>query len=208
MSLLFSLPNLELKAEKSGVIEGYGSVFNGRDSHGDIVMPGAFAKSLEKGLPLMLWQHQQDAPIGRWTSAAEDSRGLFLKGQVNLKTTAGKDAYEHLLAGDVNGLSIGYTLPPGGWRPEGDSRHLHEVSLAEVSVVSLPSNADARVTAVKTYTIKKPSTLREFEHALVDIGYSRREAQAIARKGYAHQHDESEELSAALLRINAAALNF
>lgn len=207
MSLLFSLPNLELKAEQSGLIEGYGSVFGGRDSHGDVVQPGAFAKSLQKGLPLMLWMHKQDAPIGRWTQAAEDARGLYLRGQLNIKTATGRDAYEHLRAGDVNGLSIGYTLRSGGFRPEGDTRHLHEIDLVEVSVVSLPSNAEARITSVKTQPIK-PTTLREFEHALVEIGYSRREAVAIARKGFGADQDESEELSAALLRINAASLTF
>ena len=46
----------------TGEFEGYGSVFGVEDSYGDVVVKGAFEKSLaswrEKGrLPAMLWQH-------------------------------------------------------------------------------------------------------------------------------------------------------
>lgn len=203
MSLLFSLPNLELKAEQSGFIEGYGSVFGGRDSQGDVVEFGAFTKSLKKTPPLMLWQHRQDAPIGKWTEAVEDTRGLYLRGKINTQTTAGRDAFEHLKAGDISGLSIGFRLPAGGSRTEGDTRYLHEIDLAEVSVVSMPANPEARITSVKAQT-QKPNTLREFEHALMAIGFTRREAVALARKGFGAEPDDSEELSAALLRIRSA----
>src|SRR5436189_273896 len=39
---------LELKAKSNGEIEGYGSVFGNEDSYGDVVEPGAFAKSLRE----------------------------------------------------------------------------------------------------------------------------------------------------------------
>lgn len=203
MMLQFKVPTLEVRAEQSGTVEGYGSIFNGRDSHGDVVLPGAFHQSLQKGMPLMLWAHDQSKPVGRWESGIEDDRGLLVKGRLNLKTQAGQDAFEHLRAGDLSGLSIGFTLPRDGWRMEGDTRYLSRVDLAEVSLVSLPSNAAARVTSVKALATK-PSTLREFEAALHAIGYSRREAQTIATKGFHAVEAESEELSAALARIKAA----
>ena len=42
----------ELKAddiEESGIFKGYGSVFGNKDSHWDVVMPGAFTKTLLAG---------------------------------------------------------------------------------------------------------------------------------------------------------------
>ncbi len=51
----FKSITLELKADAAGVVSGYGSVFGGVDSVGDTVLPGAFAKSLTRRKPKMLW---------------------------------------------------------------------------------------------------------------------------------------------------------
>ena len=56
--------------DSSGTFEGYASVFGVRDGGRDIVMKGAFAKSLkadyeDRGrLVKMLYQHDPDRPIG------------------------------------------------------------------------------------------------------------------------------------------------
>lgn len=79
---------LEVKSvNDAGEFEGYGSVFGVKDSHGDIVIPGAFTKSLtnwsQKGrLPAMLWQHNMREPIGVYKEMREDDRGLFVKGRL------------------------------------------------------------------------------------------------------------------------------
>ena len=195
-----SLPLFETRASSEGVIEGYGATFNGVDSYGDTIAPGAFAESLKRGSPLMLWQHRQDTPIGRWTELSEDGRGLFVRGQINLATAAGRDAYAHLREQDINGLSIGYRIPPGGAESRNEVRLIKAVDLAEISIVSLPADSRARVTAVKA---ERPGTLRELQHALQDLGYSRREAAAIARKGFAGLDDESTELGALLDKLRA-----
>lgn len=173
-----------------GVVEGYASVFGGVDSHGESILPGAYSASIARhkaagSAPLMLWSHRQDSPIGRWLSVQEDGRGLRVEGQLNLKTRAGQDAFEHLSAGDLNGLSVGYTVPPGGARVAlGGVKQLQQIDLEEVSVVSLPSDRDARVLTVKSRVIK-PATLRGLEEALEELGYSRREARNISSKGFA-----------------------
>lgn len=190
MALHHSLPLLELRAQAEGLIEGYASVFGGVDSYGDTIAPGAYAQSLAdhqaKGTaPVMLWSHNPDTPVGKWTALREDARGLAVRGQLNLRTDAGKQAFEHLQAGDLNGLSIGFRVPAGGARYEDGARLLTRIDLAEVSIVSMPADASARVLSVKT-TPQRPTTLREHEDALVRLlGYSRREAKALAAKGYA-----------------------
>lgn len=153
--------DLEIKAEASGRIEGYASTFGGDpDRHGDVVTRGAFAKSLEahkaEGTsPAMLWSHQLEAPIGKWLTMQEDSRGLFVAGQINLKTERGREAFEHVQAGDVGAFSIGFLTPEDGRRYVGKGAWaLDRVELVEVSLVAVPANRHARLTSIKQLTSK------------------------------------------------------
>lgn len=153
--------DLEVKADAHGHIEGYASTFGGEpDRHGDIVQPGAFNRSLgehkaQGTSPAMLWSHRLEDPIGRWSHIAEDATGLFVAGQVNLKTERGREAFEHIRAGDATGFSIGFITPEGGRRYLGKGAFaLDEVDLVEISIVTAPANARARVRSVKHLTSK------------------------------------------------------
>lgn len=186
--ILHAAPILEVRSMPEGVIEGLASSFGGIDSYGDTVAPGAFSKTLQDHAatgttPPMLWAHEKSAPVGRWEQVFEDARGLRVVGRLNLKTTAGRDAFEHLHAGDVAGLSIGFTIPPGGAEQRDDVRLLRSVRLHEVSLVTLAADAGARITSVKS-AIAKPESLRESQTSLQSLGFSRREAARIAQKGY------------------------
>lgn len=190
MALQHFLPLFEVRTAPEGVVEGYASVFGGVDGYGDSVLPGAYAKILEKHrdertTPVMLWSHASSRPVGKWEAMAEDSRGLRVRGRVNLKTTAGADAYEHLRAGDINGLSIGYSVAPNGAEHKNGIRILKSVDLHEISFVALPADPSARIHTVKSLR-ERPETLRQFESALQDLGFSRREAASVARKGFAN----------------------
>lgn len=176
----------EIKAvDDSGVIEGYGSVFGNLDSYSDIVAPGAFAKSLEEAkasgrMPAMLWQHNQEEPIGVWTEMREDDRGLFVKGKL-ADTQRGKEARELIKLGALTGLSIGYTTRSYQVDRENDSRVLTDVQLWEVSPVTFPANSEARITGVKASDISSP---KDFERFLRDAGFSRKEAKQITAHGF------------------------
>ncbi|MCM2440564.1 HK97 family phage prohead protease [Agrobacterium vitis] len=174
------------KAEGDGLLIGYASTFGGlADSHGDVIAPGAFAKSLAQheaagSMPALLWSHKQDEPIGKWTSMREDGHGLLAEGVINLRTSGGRDAWEHLKAGDANGLSIGYRLLAGGEEIQRDGTALlKEVDLYEVSVVVFPSNRAARVLALKSINSKS-----ELVDLLREAGLARSAAQKIAHGGY------------------------
>ncbi|MCA7084070.1 HK97 family phage prohead protease [Cupriavidus sp. DB3] len=191
---------------ESGLIEGFASTFNGPpDSHGDIVSPGAFAASLREHAargtaPAMLWSHKPSEPIGRWIDLQETRDGLLVTGKLNLESTRGRDAYAHLKAGDVTGLSIGFQVAPGGQEYRGDVRVLKSVDLAEISIVSMPANRDALITAVKSRAGSKPQTIRELERALRDMGFSQKEASGIALHGW-RDADSGSELREAVLAI-------
>jgi HK97 family phage prohead protease len=160
---LHASPALELKlaGDKAaeGTIEGYASYFGGDpDSYGDVIAQGAYTKALaehakEGTLPVMLWAHDQREPIGRWTEAKEDGRGLFVRGQLNLETEPGKRAHAHVKAGDVRGLSIGYGIYPDGYTYNNDgTRTLKAIDLREISLVTIPAQRRAGITAVKSFS--------------------------------------------------------
>ncbi len=84
-----------LQANEAGAFSGYASLFGVVDSGGDMVMAGAFARSLIKrgasGIK-MLWQHQAAEPIGLWASIVEDSRGLKVEGRLDLSVARAREA--------------------------------------------------------------------------------------------------------------------
>jgi HK97 family phage prohead protease len=177
-----------------GRIEGYGSVFGGApDSYGDIVAPGAFANSLVKHkregtMPLMLWSHDSSMPpIGVWDDVAEDGKGLWVAGDLDMEDPLGVKVHRMLKAKAMRGLSIGYTTLDSerdDKRP--GVRVLKEVDLWEVSPVNFPAQRRAAVDNVKSYLRGKTlPTLKEFEDFLREVGFSKSEATAIAGKGLA-----------------------
>lgn len=132
-------------------VAGYASLFGLRDQGGDVVLPGAYANSL-KGLEAagrrvkMLWQHDPGQPIGVWDEVREDQRGLWVKGRILTEVARGREAAALLAAGAMDGLSIGYRTR----RAEKDGkggRHLAELELWEVSLVTFPMLPEARVSA-------------------------------------------------------------
>lgn len=102
----------EIKADgEKRTVDGYASTFGNLDRDGDIVLPGAFAKSIEDRFPAgkikVLWQHRD--PIGKPIAMAEDAKGLITSAKLS-KTSLGDDALELAKDGIVDRLSIGYTV--------------------------------------------------------------------------------------------------
>lgn len=174
----------EYKAEddEKGMFSGYGSIFGNKDLGNDVVVEGAFAKSIgKKGAKAvkMLYQHRQDEPIGVFDEIIEDRRGLKVKGRLAMGTQRGREVYELMKMGALDGLSIGYRVDPKGaeYDEKGKRRYLKSVDLMEISAVTFPMNPRARVQAVKG----AERTVREWEELLRDAGsLSRNEAKAAA----------------------------
>ena len=174
----------EYKAEddEKGMFSGYGSIFGNKDLGNDVVVEGAFAKSIgKKGAKAvkMLYQHRQDEPIGVFDEIIEDQRGLKVKGRLAMGTQRGREVYELMKMGALDGLSIGYRVDPKGaeYDDKGKRRYLKSVDLMEISAVTFPMNPRARVQAVKG----AERTVREWEELLRDAGsLSRNEAKAAA----------------------------
>lgn len=146
-------PTLETKfapitlseATADGKIEGYAAIFGEPDRGGDIIAPGAFAASLDRRTASvkLLWQHDPAQPIGIWESITEDARGLQVKGRLLTSVQRGAEAATLLKAGALDGLSIGYRAVKSDRR--GPHRYLTEIDLWEISLVTFPMNANARL---------------------------------------------------------------
>jgi HK97 family phage prohead protease len=155
-----------------GVISGYGSVFGVTDLGNDIVMKGAFNRTLNTGKTVkMLWQHNREEPIGVWTDIKTDDHGLVLTGQLALNTQKGRETHELLKLGALDGLSIGFIAVDTEFNSKGE-REIKEVNLKEVSVVTFPMNEDATVMAVKSehpdLTVEQIKEVSEFIRTLVE----------------------------------------
>ncbi|MBY0240813.1 MAG: HK97 family phage prohead protease, partial [Burkholderiaceae bacterium] len=66
----------------TGVFSGYASVFGGVDSYGDTIIKGAFEATLRNSKPKMFFNHEWRMPIGKWTKAKEDDKGLWVEGEL------------------------------------------------------------------------------------------------------------------------------
>jgi len=181
-----------LDADGEGSFEGYGSVFHVTDKGRDVVLPGAFTRTLQESatkqrMPAMLWQHDYMQPIGRWVSMAQDDRGLRVKGLLATNTRAGRDAYELMKMGALDGLSIGYSTKRGTWDDVEKRRKLLDLDLHEVSPVVFPMNEDSRVSVVKA---DGSINIRDIEAALRDAGLSLKQAKALLADGYRALRDD------------------
>ena len=175
---------LEIKAIDAREFEGHGSTFGNIDLGGDIVIRGAFRRSLAQhkrdgGLPPMLWMHQPDAVPGVWSEMSEDDTGLRVKGEL-VDTQLGNELRTLLQRKAVRGLSIGYRAVDIDFDADGN-RLLKEIDLWEVSLASLAMNLQARVESVKSRLSARGEyvpTEREIEQRLRNAGLSK----ALARR--------------------------
>jgi HK97 family phage prohead protease len=175
-----------------GTFTGYGAVFGNVDLGGDMIVKGAFAKTIKTMTPKMLLQHgmgwgtEDEIPIGEWTSIEEDDTGLKVAGRLfALNTQKGQYIYEGMKAGVLDGLSIGYIARDVTYgSKDGEPRRtIKAADLPEISVVTFPMNPKARADGVKG--AGGFSSIREFEAFLRDAGgFSHAQAKAIASSGF------------------------
>ena len=177
---LLTLSNTEFKFGNEGSLQftGYASVFGGVDSYGDMIMPGAYAKTLEnRERPVQLrWNHYGPV-IGKYTEIYEDEKGLVVSGELTKGHSVAEDAAALLRHGAIDGLSIGYIARQA--EQEGVIRKLTEIELFEISVVEEPADNAARISGVKA-ALQECESLKEIEAVLRNQnGFSQSESTAI-----------------------------
>ena len=151
---------IELRAEegegKPLRIRGHAAVFNKKSDvifgFREIVLPGAFAKSIKKDDIRALWNHDPNFVLGRNKSGTlklkEDDRGLLSDIELPDTETA-RSLYASIKRGDVDQMSFGFRTITDNWRKDGGDtvRELVEVDLFDVSPVTYPAYPQTDVSA-------------------------------------------------------------
>ena len=171
---------------KDGSFSGYASLFGKADLGGDVVMAGAFAKSLAargaRSIKL-LYQHDPNEVIGIWSEVMEDGRGLYVRGRILEDLSRGREVLALMRAGALDGLSVGYKTLQSKKDPRTGHRLLTEIDLWEISVVTFPMLPDARISEVKRFS-GLPSP-KDMERLLTrNAGLSRSQARLMMKSGF------------------------
>jgi HK97 family phage prohead protease len=183
-----ALDDVEVKAD-ARTVRGYASVFGNVDSYNDTIVKGAYSATIKanpRGIK-MLWQHNPEKVIGRWHTLKEDDKGLVVEGDFTPGHSLADDAYASVKADHVDGISIGFSIPPGGSSERSDGvRVLKKINLSEASIVTFPADSHALITGVKAIDLQ----FRELRSLLQDaarergLPMSRTEAEALLLPGF------------------------
>jgi HK97 family phage prohead protease len=172
-----------------GTFEGYASVFDIEDHGGDTVRKGAFKAGLqklvkEKRTLKMLWNHDRYQPIGKFTEAEEDGKGLFVTGKLTLGVQKADETRLLMLDEAVDSMSIGGYVVKEQVDNKTFKRDLLEIELREISPVTFPALDAARIVSVKS--LSEVGDLPELEAYLRDVGgFSAKDAKTIISKAKA-----------------------
>lgn len=139
-------------------VTGYFAAFGNIDSHNDIIVEGAFAKTLAERGPSSahprikhLWQHDAWSLIGAPSVLKEDSHGLYFETTI-AKTRLGDDVLTLYQEGVITEHSIGYHVIDSSVEQldSGPVQRLKEIRLFEGSAVTWGSNPNTPVTGIKS----------------------------------------------------------
>ena len=140
-------------ADDSRTITVYYSAFGNMDSDGDIIMPGAFTKSIKENGPSAknriwhLFNHSTDKPVSKPKELVEDAFGL--KAVVKMpNTTLGRDTYELYRDGHITEHSIGFQTIKS--QAKSGYNEINEIKLFEGSSVLWGANANTPTVGVKS----------------------------------------------------------
>lgn len=134
--------------DAEGYFEGYASLFGVADLGRDVVMPGAFRSTLARrsaGEIKLLWQHDPGQPLGEWLEIAEDRRGLFVMGKLDLALPKARELHRLMTRGTIDGLSIGFRTEGEKREAATGLRRIEKLDLWEISIVTFPLLPQARI---------------------------------------------------------------
>jgi HK97 family phage prohead protease len=149
--MIFKDMKFEGQIDAKRTLVGYAASYGNIDHDKDIIVGGAFSKSIKEAFPKgrikMLYQHYE--PLGMPTVMSEDSKGLYVEGKIS-KTRLGDDVIELINDGVTDRMSVGFSLVKGKIEYDGDTRKILEGKLQEFSVVTFPANEQAAITGMKS----------------------------------------------------------
>lgn len=148
-------------SKDSNTVFGYLSAFGNIDSDRDIIIKGAFAKSIQERGPesstarkiAYLFAHDQRVPIGRFTKLEEQDFGLYYEAELDTVPFVQDTVKPQMISKTLNNHSIGYNYVYDRmeYDQEQDAFICKEISLFEGSVLTLGANENTPVGGFKQY---------------------------------------------------------
>lgn len=124
------------------------------DRYGDIVDP--MGANFKTPMPL-LWQHDHRAPVGNMVFAKPNKKEIPFKAELPVIKEAGRlkdrvdEAIQSMKYGLVNAVSIGFQIMEDGYELlENGGLAIKQWEWLELSLVTIPANSDAVISAVKS----------------------------------------------------------
>lgn len=163
---IYSYP-AEFKADPSdsNIVEGYASMFGNVDSYGDVVVKGAFKKTIKErvngGLVPFVSDHEWsvNALLGTITKASEDNTGLHFTAKLS-EAQSVQDVKQKMIEGHLKQTSFSFRTIAQEFPKDGTPeavidntpvyRYLKEVSLLDIAPVVIAANERAHITSVKS----------------------------------------------------------
>lgn len=148
----YSILDIKSMDEAERIIEGIATTPS-TDRYGDVVEP----KGAEFSLPIpFLWQHDSSAPIGHVIKAKMTADGIPVTIKLAKTDEPGTlkdrldEAWQSMKLKLVRGLSIGFASIEHTYIEGTYGIHFIKWSWLELSAVTIPANADATITAIKS----------------------------------------------------------
>lgn len=148
---------METKVDVPGrKVCGYFAAFGNKDADGDIIVPGAFAKSISERGPraakpriLFLRDHDSAKVLGRVDVLREDEKGLYFEAQI-ANTQLGDETLELYKMGALTEHSIGFQTVKSRYDSKEKTNYLEELKLWEGSVVAWGANEQTPLVGIKS----------------------------------------------------------
>lgn len=138
--------------DETGTATFIASVFGNVDSDEDVIVPGAFSKSLLKRRPKFIADHNWSvqSKLGKVLDARETPEGLEVTVKFGLHNPLAAQVYEDFKFDPEQEFSIGFTIPKGGSEFKNGVRYIKSAELFEVSNVLVGANPATRLVGVKS----------------------------------------------------------
>ena len=152
-------PDFELKEEKDFYyLTGYASIFDNVDLQNDVIHQGAYTKTIKENLSngsiKLLSGHDPtlNNVMGVVIEAEERRKGLWFKAKIS-KVPSVTEIIQKIKDGIIDKLSVGFNVVKWDMEEKGNQmiRHIKEVFLREISVVTFAANPMTYIEGVKSH---------------------------------------------------------
>lgn len=141
-----------------GIVTGYFSAFNNIDSDGDVIVNGAYKKTVAENGPMgknrimHLLQHNPLMPLAKPMELMEDAKGLRFVSKIT-ETSYGKDVIKLYAEGVFNEHSVGFEIIKSD--NKAGYREIREIKLWEGSTVTWGANPNTPIESMKSWDAPK-----------------------------------------------------